>query len=307
MEYVDATAARQAVSLEQAIDALHAAFGAATLPAAPQRQVVPTGDASLIVMPAAGDGGAGAKLLTLNPANTAAGLPLIQGLFVLFSGPSLAPRAVIDGAALTEIRTAAVSGLATRLLARPGARRLVVFGAGVQARAHLLAMRAVRPVDDVVVVEPDRRRAEAFAAFAAEHDVAARVGGPEAVGEADLVCTCTTSAEPVFDGARLASGAHVNAMGAFELHTREVDDAVVRRAWIAVETREAALAEAGDLAIPMAAGIIGADAIRADLAELAGGRAAPPPEADVTLFKSVGVAFEDLVVARAVMDALDGA
>jgi len=306
--YIDTTEVQQAISMAEAIDALAGAFAAEELPAAPQRLVVPAGDGgSLLVMPAAGAGCAGAKLLTLNPTNPAAGLPLIQGVFVLFAAGSMEPRAVIDGGALTELRTAAVSGVATRLLARPDAHRLVIFGAGVQARGHLIAMQAVRPIDDVVVVDPDSERVEAFLAFAAQHGVAARAGTGDAVADADLVCTCTTSPEPVFEGAQLASGAHINAMGSYQRHTREVDDDVVRRAWIAVETREAAMAEAGDLTIPMAAGLLGADAVRAELAELAAGRIAPVGDHDVTLFKSVGIAFEDLVVARAVVDALDAA
>jgi ornithine cyclodeaminase/alanine dehydrogenase-like protein (mu-crystallin family) len=129
------------------------------------------------------------------------------------------------------------------------------------------------------------------------------VAGPEAVAEADVVCTCTTSERPVFDGALLAPGTHVNAVGAYRPDMRELDDHAVARARVVVETREAALAEAGDLVIPLRAGRIRADLVVADLGELVRGAAVRRGPEDVTVFKSVGIAPEDLVVARAALDA----
>src|SRR3990172_2124833 len=137
--------------MEAAIDALEAAFGASALPAAPRRSNLDTPDGSLLLMPASGPQGVGVKLVTLTPSNPERGLPFIHAVYVLFEPGTQALRAVLDGAALTALRTGAVSGLATRHLARTGSRRLVMFGAGVQARSHLEAMRAVRPVEEVVV------------------------------------------------------------------------------------------------------------------------------------------------------------
>lgn len=287
-----------------AVDALEAAFGAERLPDAPLRQHVPAGEGDLLVMPAVGEQGAGVKLVTVTPPNPDRGLPLIQGVYVLFAPATLEPVAVIDGAALTALRTAAVSGLATRHLAREEARRVVIFGAGTQGRSHLEAMLAVRPVDEVTVVSRSPEPAERLAARAEELGLRASVGTPEAVAEADLVCTCTTSPTPVFDGSRLPEGAHVNAVGAYQPETRELDEAVVLRGRVVVETREVALEEAGDLLLPLKAGAVGPDHIVADLREVVGGAKVRRSDDDVTVFKSVGVAFEDLAVARAAVDRL---
>jgi ornithine cyclodeaminase len=284
-----------------AIDALEAAFRL-DLPQAPLRSRVEAGEGELLLMPAVGPQGAGVKLVTVQPGNPARGLSLVQGVYVLFAPGTLEPLATIDGAALTSLRTGAVSGLATRHLAREDARRLVIFGAGTQARIHLAAMIAVRPIEEVVVVSRTPAGAQALAERAAAAGLRASVGTPEAVAEADIVCTCTTSPTPVFEGARLAEGAHVNAVGAYTPRTREVDDETVRRAAIVVETREAALAEAGDLLIPIGAGVISEEDIVADLAQVVDGARVRTEATDITLFKSVGVAFEDLVVARAAVD-----
>ena len=290
--------------MEAAIDALETAFGSGSLPAAPLRGHVDTPWGALITMPAAGAQGAGVKVVTVTPSNPGRGRSLIQGLYVLFAPQTQEPEAAIDGAALTAIRTAAVSGLATRHLARPDPARLVIFGAGTQARSHLDAMRAVRPVERVTVVSRTKARAEELADAAREMGLDATTSTPEAVARADLVCTCTTSPVPVFDGARLPDGVHVNAVGAYTPDARELDDETIRRGRVVVETREVALAEAGDLLIPIRAGVVGEDHIVADLAEVVGGAPVRRGPQDVTVFKSVGVAFEDLVVARATADRL---
>jgi ornithine cyclodeaminase/alanine dehydrogenase-like protein (mu-crystallin family) len=250
LRLIDAVGLQHALPMEAAIDALEAAFRAPALPASPLRTHVEVGGANLLMMPAMGDPGVGVKLVTVNPSNPARGLPLIHAVYVLFGAGTYEPLAVIDGGALTALRTAAVSGLATRHLANPEAERLVIFGAGVQAHSHLQAMRAVRPIWLVTVVSRTPERATQLVDRARALDMEASVGGPEAVAKADLVCTCTTSADPLFDGALLKPGAHVNAVGSYQPHTRELDDVAVTRAKVVVETREAALAEAGDLLIP---------------------------------------------------------
>lgn len=302
LQLIDGVGLQRALPMEAAIDALDAAFRRPSLPVSPLRTHVEAGAADLLLMPSVGDPGVGIKLVTVNPSNPGRGLPLIHAVYVLFGRGSTEPQAVIDGAALTALRTAAVSALATRYLANPEAERLVIFGAGVQGHSHLQAMRAVRPIWLVTVVSRTPDRAAALVDRARALDMEASVGGPEAVAKADLVCTCTTSPEPLFDGALLKRGAHVNAVGSYQPHTRELDDAAVTRARIVVETREAALAEAGDLLIPLEAGVMGPSAIVADLAEVVRGAAVRTSPEDLTIFKSVGVAFEDLVVARAAVD-----
>jgi ornithine cyclodeaminase/alanine dehydrogenase-like protein (mu-crystallin family) len=177
----------------------------------------------------------------------------------------------------------------------------VLFGAGIQARAHLDAMRVDRPVEQVTVASRSRAPAERLAEQARRHGLDARVGRPDAVARADIVCTCTPSAEPVLDGRLLADGAHVNAVGAFTPDSRELDDTTMTRGRVVVEQREAALAEAGDLLLPLRRGVIGEAAIAADLFEVCRGSApGRTSAADVTVFKSVGLALEDLAVAAAV-------
>jgi ornithine cyclodeaminase/alanine dehydrogenase-like protein (mu-crystallin family) len=292
------------LGMEAAIDALQAALAAGLLPEAPPRGRLESDGGELLLMPAAGDPGVGVKLVTVSPGNPSRGLPLVHAVYVLFDRDRLTPEALLDGGALTALRTAAVSGLATRHLARRDARRLVVFGAGVQATAHLDAMRAVREVEEVRVVSRGRERAERLVQRASEAGLRAEVAGPDAVAQADLVCTCTTSPDPLFDGALLPPGAHVNAIGAYRPDQREVDDETVRRARIVVETREAALAEAGDIAIPLGSGVIGPSEILADLVDLVRGASVRRGPGDITLFKSVGVAFEDLIIAGAAVERL---
>jgi ornithine cyclodeaminase len=288
--------------MEAAIDALEAAFASEVLPESPLRAHVDTAAGTLLLMPAHGTSGVGVKLVTLTPANPDHARPFIHAVYVLFDAETQAPVATFDGAALTALRTAAVSGLATRWLARADARRLVIYGAGVQARSHLDAMRAARPVEEVVIVSRGRSAAEELARTAASAGLRASVGAPGAERDADLVCTCTTSRIPVLEGANLPDGVHVNAVGAYTTTMRELDSEAVRRAMVVVETREAAAAEAGDLAMAMAEGAIARDHVLADLSEVVHGKPVRRSQDDITLFKSVGVAFEDLVVARAAVD-----
>jgi len=290
--------------MDAAIDALEAAFGAEALPEAPLRSNLDTPNGSLLLMPASGPQGVGVKLVTLTPSNPERRLPFIHAAYVLFEPGTQALRAVMDGAYLTQLRTGAVSGLATRHLARPDTRRLVIFGAGVQARSHLEAMRAVRPVEEVVVISRTQDRAAGLVREAVALGLDARLGARSDVASADLICTCTTSREPVLEGSLVAPGAHVNAVGAYTHEMREVDTEGVRRARVVVETREAAMAEAGDLLIAIDEGAVGPGHVVADLSEVVRGATVRTSDDDVTLFKSVGVAFEDLVVARAVADRL---
>jgi ornithine cyclodeaminase len=283
-----------------AIDALERGFATQEPSAgAPPRSHVGTAAGSLLVMAAAGERGVGVKLVTVTPSNPALDLPFVHAVYVLFDPFTQAPVAVVDGAALTALRTAAVSALATRWLAREEAHRLVVFGAGVQARSHVEAMRAVRPVDELIVVSRTTARAETFAADMRSGGLDVRVGSVADVTAAQIVCTCTTSDVPLFGGDALPAGAHVNAVGAYRPDARELDTATIARARVVVETRDAALTEAGDLLIPIGEGEIGADHVVADLAELVRGAPVRRSVDDITVFESVGIAFEDLVVAAA--------
>jgi ornithine cyclodeaminase len=305
MRLIDGEALRSGLSMEAAIDALEVAFRDEDPGlGAPLRSTLATPAGTLLMMPASGERGVGVKLVTLSEFNPQKGLPFVQATYVVFDRETQAPEAVLDGTELTTLRTGAVSGLATRHLANPDARRLVLFGAGVQANVHLEAMCAVRPVSDVVVVSRTLASAETLVERARVMGLEARVGEPSDVRETDLVCTCTTSAVSVFDGRDLAPGAHVNAVGAYLPDQRELDTETIRRAKVVVETRREALAEAGDLLIPIGEGAIDEEHIVADLTDVARGTTVRTDPADVTVFKSVGIGFEDLVVARAALEAI---
>lgn len=297
--FVDAAKLREALSYADAVDALERAFREDDVRGMPQRVNLTVPGGELLQMPAFGPSGVGVKLVTLNPANPARALPFIHGVYVLFCPDTLRPLVIVDGAGLTAVRTAAVSALATRYLARADARRLVVFGSGAQAEAHAEAIAAVRPIERVTVVGRSRERAEMLAQRFHEQGLEAVVGTPDAVREADIVCTCTTSAEPVFRACDLAAGAHVNAVGSYRPDRRELEPDLLARALVVVETVEAALDEAGDLVQAIDAGAFTREAIAGELADVVHGRVARTKAGEATLFKSVGLAMEDLAVAAA--------
>jgi ornithine cyclodeaminase/alanine dehydrogenase-like protein (mu-crystallin family) len=290
-----------------AIDALAAAF-ARGVPDVPQRlhltvPDVPSGG-ELLVMPAAADGWAVTKVVGLAPGNAALGLPRVTSVVTLLGPPGLAPVAVLDGAALTALRTAAVSGLATRLLARADSRDVVVLGAGVQAEAHARVHAALHADVRIRVVARREAAARALVDRLVADGLAASVAGPDAVRTADVICACTSGTSVVLRGADLPDGVHVNAVGAHRPDLRELDAAAVAACAVAVELRAAALAEKGDLLLAERDGDWRRDAIRADLGELCAGTVVGRRDAsERTLFASVGHAFEDLVIAREVVRA----
>ncbi|WP_137992372.1 ornithine cyclodeaminase family protein [Streptomyces vilmorinianum] len=269
--------------------------------AGPSRTAVSVPAGELLLMPAVFGSHAGVKIAGVAPGNPAAGLPRITGSYLLLDGATLQPLALLDGAALTALRTPAVSALAVRHLT-PDERplRLVLFGSGPQAYGHLEAVLAVRELAEAVVVARNPVGARALAGYARTLGVpAARTGTPDDVAKADLVVCCTTARGPLFDGTLPAPHATVVAVGSHEPAARETDTALVARAEVYVEARTAALREAGDLLVPMAEGAIGEGHIAGTLAHLVNGRRTPSAQRP-RLFKSVGMAWEDLAVASAV-------
>ena len=243
------------------------------------------------VMPAVYGDVMGAKLVNLYPENGALGLPTHLAVIVLFRADTGEPLAVMDGRLITELRTAAVSAVATKLLSAPDASSLAILGSGVQARAHFHALSLVREFRDVRVWSRNTQRARTLAA---------EIGGEamsveEAVRGADVVVTVTNAAEPILRGAWLKPGALVNAVGAVGAKRRELDDDAMRGAVI-VDSREAAGRESGDVLLA------GAD-IYAELGELLAGTK-PLPSGERTVFKSLGLAVEDLASAKLVLQAL---
>jgi ornithine cyclodeaminase len=284
----DAQAIARRLPHAAAVDALEAALRGGLDPEAdPPRGFVPAARGELLVMPSAAGGELGVKLVTVG------GEPRVQGVYVLFDGATLAPAALLDGIGLTDLRTSAVSALAVRHLAAREPRRLVVFGSGPQARAHVTALRAIAPIEHVALAGRDRGRAEALAG-----ELGAEVAGPEAVEHADVICCCTTAREPLFDGEAVADEAVVVAIGSHEPEAREVDERLAGRATVVVESRTSALREAGDVIQAIEAGALREDGL-VPLAALVRGEAAPEPGRP-RFFKSTGMAWEDLVLAAAV-------
>ena len=240
----------------------------------------------------------GLKVVSIFPGNHAAGYDSHQGVVMLFDTAHGTPVAIIDASSITAIRTAAVSGVATRALARDDAGDLAILGSGVQAATHLAAMRAVRPLRRVRVWSRDPAHARRFAE-ASPVAVEVMATPRAAVEGADLVCTTTAARDPILEGAWLAPGAHVNAVGACFATTRELDTAAVARARLIVDRRESALAESGEFLIARAEGAIDDAHIAGELGDVLLGRIAGRRSGDeVTLFKSLGIAIEDLAAAH---------
>jgi alanine dehydrogenase len=248
------------------------------------------------------DSVAGVKVVSIFPENRLRGDESHFGVVLLFETETGRPIAHLDAASITAIRTAAVSAVATRLLAREDAGDLALLGAGVQARTHLAALREVRPLRRVRVWS---RRPESAERFAAEqgprHGLAIETApsAAAAVAGADLVCTVTSSHQPVLAGEWLAPGAHVNAVGASLATARELDSAAVARARLFVDRRESAVHESGDYLVPLREGLIGEEHIQGEIGDLLLGRVAGRRSAaEITLFKSLGLAVEDLAAAH---------
>jgi ornithine cyclodeaminase len=297
LPYVSAADVERLLPYRDAVEELRMAF-VETRVAAPGRVRIEVPRGELLLMPAFGPEGVGVKLVTVHDHDPQPPHPRVQGVYVLFSADGLAPELIVDGAALTERRTAAVSALATQCLARVDASRLVVFGAGRQARAHVEAISAVREIESVGIVGHRPGPARALVDALRERELSAELVSAEAVADADIVCTCTPSAAPLFEDRWLARGVHINAIGAYREDMRELPAATLARALLTVEDRTAALVEAGDIIQAIAERAIGPEHIAGDLAGLARGDVARSSSRQVTLFKSVGIADEDLVLVR---------
>jgi ornithine cyclodeaminase len=294
-------------------------------PVAAPRSVMTTGAGDLLLMPAESSDYVGVKLATVAPGNTARSLPRIQAVYQLFDAATLSPLACFDATAITALRTAAVTAVAVDALSPPGQTRLVVFGTSIQAESHVACLAEVRPLESVVVAGRDPVRSAALARrlVAAGHDAcwastadAPRSGSsvdgdedrgrfvplPEALIAADVITTCTSAAEPLFEADLAGPRAVVAAIGSHSPDARELEGAVLAGARIVVEDRDAAWREYGDLILARAEGAISESDIAGDLAHCVRERWGPAPRR--TVFKSAGMAWEDLAVARAVYEAV---
>jgi ornithine cyclodeaminase len=324
---------RQSLAMPEAIEAMKRAFAAFSGGEAlvPPRAHLPVHQHSgvTLIMPAlvsgaepgkSADAALAVKVVSVFDNNADRGLARIQAAVLVIDSTTGQPQALLEGATLTAIRTAAASGAATDLLARRDARILAILGAGVQARTHIEAMCAVREISEIRVYSRTRSKVEALIAEFAERQsplrtpnsalrtspprLVAAASAREAIKHADIICATTTASAPVFEDADVAAGTQINAVGSFTPGAREIPAETVLRALVVVDSREAAWAEAGDLIQPVSAGLISRDHIHAELGEIVLGRkTGRSDERQVTLFKSVGLAIQDAVAAQCALDA----
>ena len=303
---------RRALPMKEAVAAMKEVFeavsaGRVTMPTRTHIDI-PAHNGTALFMPSYADcfGKIGLKVVNIFPANPKNGLPSIQGLVCLLDGQTGRPLAVLNGTFLTALRTGAASGAATDLLARPDAETVAILGAGVQGRTQLAAMGAVRPVKKVWIYDIVKETAVRFAremgpVLAVEIVVAE--SSREALQYADIVCTATVSSTPVFDDADIAPGTHINAIGSYQPDVQEIPEQTVLRSLLIVDHRESVLQETGDLLIPMKKGHMLDTQIHAELGEILAGKVVGrTSDQEVTLFKSVGIAVQDLAAATRVFE-----
>jgi alanine dehydrogenase len=267
----------------------------------PHRTHIPMENGTFLIMPCYDGHGAnlGMKFVTvLNKPRLGEGR--IRATYMLFDPATAQPTLIIPANYLTDVRTAATSAVATKFLAREDAHVLGIFGTGRQARAHISILPLVREFRRVLVCGKNFEQGRKFAA-----DISEELGLPvttadasTCAAESDVICTCTTAQTPLFDGNLLRPGTHLNLVGAFQPHAREVDTVTIRRSRLVADTYEGVLAEAGDILIPISEGVITRANLLADLHELTAGKRIRQNRDDITVFKSVGCALEDLVAAE---------
>jgi ornithine cyclodeaminase len=295
--------------MNETIEAMKSAFGqlSAGNAAVPLRNRIDVNDrdgASLFMpalLPETGE--MALKVVSVFPENVRRELPTIHALVVALDPATGRPIAVIEGGSLTAIRTGAGSGAATDLLARSNAKRVTIMGAGVQARTQLEAICAVRKIESASIFSLEPDQSQVFAEEVAHQswapakiDVAENAAG--AISTADVICAATTSATPVFSSSHLKPGTHINAIGSFTPEMQEIDSLTVERSLLVVDSRDAALAETGDLIIPIQEGRISEDHIQAELGEIVNGvNPGRTDENQITLYKSVGIAVQDAAAA----------
>jgi ornithine cyclodeaminase len=316
MLLLNAEEVRNALPMKQTIEAMKAAYaalssGRAEVPLR-SRLAVPKHEAVSLFMPAYIQDEAGealaVKVVSVFPHNPERGEPLIYAAVLVLEPDSGKPAALLEGGMLTAIRTGAASGAATDLLARPDAQVAAVFGAGVQGRTQLEAVCSVRAIHTAWVFDSNRERVETFIAEMAGKgpipaDLRAAETPQQAVQEADIICTATTSLTPVFKDSDLKPGVHINGVGAYTPEMQEIPAETVMRSVIVVDSRTASLVEAGDLVRPIQQNLITPAQIHAELGEivlrLKPGRTSPE---QITFFKSVGIAVQDAAAARLALE-----
>ena len=268
------------------------------------RSHVPLGKGNdFLMMPAISPKGIGVKLVTVFPENPKRNFPLIHGHYLYCDRETGRPLATLDGSALTTLRTPAASAVATNVLARSNVRTLGIFGAGVQARGHVEAMLLVRPeINEIVIRSQSVDSSRRFIDSLNVENRKIRIGQPEDVAVCDVICSCTTSNEPVIPTESIHSGSHLNLVGSYSTARREADSQLLNLVEIFVDHRDAAMKEAGELILANNEGSWSFDQIIGDFSDLVNGRTGRTNDEQITLFKSVGLATWDLLVADSIIN-----
>lgn len=291
----------QAVPVDRARRLVEAALVSGFDPSTdPARMNVPARTGHLLLMPSVLGEWAGTKVASVSPENPEHGLPRIQATYVLMDAETLSLHALMEGNGLTALRTPAVSAVAADHLTAPEAKKMVVFGTGLQALGHLDAFAEIRDFTDVVICGRSPEKVSAAVEHAVSRGLPARGGDAEEVRDADLIACTTSAGEPLFDGALVPDGACVVAMGSHEPDRRELDAALMGRAQVVVEDRVTALREAGDVVLAIDEGALTGDDL-VDLADVVTG-AVEPEQGRPRVFKGVGMSWQDLAVAIGVVD-----
>jgi alanine dehydrogenase len=315
---LNAEEVRSALTMDRAIEAVTEAYiqlstGKSQVPLR-SRINFPNVEGVALFMPALLEGSQdlGVKIVTVFPRNAKRELPTIHALVVVLDPITGQPLALLEGASLTAIRTGAASGTATKWLARPDAKLAAIFGSGAQARTQLEAICTVRDIEHAWIYSLDQESAEEMIA-----DLAGSGSIPpalelassphQAVCDADVICTATTSMQPVFHASDLKPGVHINAIGSFTPEMQEIGSDTMKQAYIVLDSHDAVLSESGDVLIPLAAGLITEADLQVELGQIAAGlKPGRSSDSQITLFKSVGVAVQDAIAAsRAVQGALE--
>ena len=307
---------RAALPMDQAIQAMKDAFAAlsddrAKVPLR-SRLEIPPHEGLTLLMPAfvkrAASEALGMKVVSLFPGNPEKGIPYIQAAVLVLEPSTGQALALLEGSSLTAIRTGAAGGAAVDVLSRPESSVLAIFGAGAQARTQLLAACTVRKIGQARIFDTNPEHAEALVSELAgtppiPQDLQIASTPQEAIRDADVICTATTSLTPVFADSDLKAGAHISAIGSYTPEMQEIPAETVSRARVVVDSKSAALAETGDLIKPMEAGLFTPERIHAELGEiLLGRKAGRQSSAEVTVFKSVGVAVQDAMAAQLALE-----
>ena len=304
---------RQAISMAEAIEVVKDAFAQlssrkAQSPVRTPLTLKGQGEVALIMPAYLGDTMAlGTKVVTVFPKNPQQGLPAIQALVVLFDAATGSPLAIFEGTHLTRLRTGAATGAATQVFSRPEASKLALFGAGGQALAQVEGVLVARKIERIMLFDILPQRVDSLMVALGESPWCGQVeilqasSPAEALREADVVVTATSASKPVFNGSLIERGAHINAIGSFRADMQEVDEETIRRARIFVDSVQACLEEAGDLIIPLNKGLIQKADVLAEIGEvISGEKSGRKSNDEITYFKSVGNAVQDISVAQAV-------